>query len=655
MKNLGTAELTAKAKYALEPLFTCTHDVVQEWEKGEYGVIYARPSKRVKAILDIQRELLCLVSSYTEQQARTIAFAKRIIAGSNGRLEQNVCLLVHREARGNSKLKKWGREQGLTVLPIYVSGNTVPGGNELEKALSFEFFSQDPFDITGPVASDAQFFGRRTEAQELARKLQNGQIRSCFGIRKIGKTSIMHRILHEIEDNFECKTIFADCQKDSIFSLSAPQLLMSFAKTIQKSSQSHSRVFEVVPHNQDVDLAQASQVFLDSVSSVDVPVVLAFDEVDYIAPGSPTAPHWKSDFIPFWRNVRAAYQSAGRAEKTLSIFVCGVSSKWFSVESIDGLENAALAFVPEEYLSPLPRGASAAMIRSVGPVAGLRFDESSAEFIAQNCSDMPFWIRKACSYIHERIDTAVRPIAVTREMVEPIVSSFVTAEGGSMAQVALQHLFRVYPDLRAPCLQLKEVEKVQANPSTLRVLCKYGLTHPDGRVSGEMMKAGIDLIEESSPSEVTQQAETVSANTLALELGDWAEELQLIGNRRNLIERKLREIVFNFVRMSALTSSTGQTAKDSILSALPDQRRKQLNAYSTDEISKKIYWLELSSIVKKNWPIFEKIFGDQAKLQANVELINDRPDAHAKEIDLADVALYRRALGWFEDCLAKVG
>jgi hypothetical protein len=32
-----------------------------------------------------------------------------------------------------------------------------------------------------------------------------------------------------------------------------------------------------------------------------------------------------------------------------------------------------------------------------------------------------------------------------------------------------------------------------------------------------------------------------------------------------------------------------------------------------------------------------------------MEITNDRPDAHAKEIDLADIALYRKHLSWLEE------
>ncbi|MEM6410685.1 MAG: hypothetical protein AAF683_04065 [Pseudomonadota bacterium] len=172
---------------AFSQLFTINADSIRQHENGEYFVLYGRGSKRVQSILGAEREILIIGNTYVDQQARSLQFARRIINGSDGRLETSLCVFVHQDPRGNAKLKKWGRENGVAVIPVYTSNGVLPRGQEMERLLSYEFFTQDPFDVTGPVANDAQFYGRRTEAQELARKLQSGHIRACFGIRKIGK------------------------------------------------------------------------------------------------------------------------------------------------------------------------------------------------------------------------------------------------------------------------------------------------------------------------------------------------------------------------------------------------------------------------------------------------------------------------------------
>jgi hypothetical protein len=651
------SELLKNTKNAIAILFQVTSEGTFEWEKGRYFKIFARPAKRIRAILEVEREVLIVGNLYRDQQARTIAFAQQAIAETKGRLEPKLFFVVHSDPKGNAKLKKWGRESGLTVIPLYASSGKLPSGTELERVLSYEFFSHNPFDVTGPVESDSQFFGRRTEAQELARKLQNGQIRACFGIRKIGKTSIMHRVLSEIESNFDCITVFIDCQQDGVFNLSAPNLLVSVAATIEDALSTKKRVAELRTISKSFNLFDASRIFIETIEKLDEPLVLAFDEIDYITPGSPTASHWKTDFIEFWRNIRAGYQAAARSHRNVSVLVCGVSSKWFSVEAINGVENAALSFVPEEYLTPLPRGAAVAMIRSVGSMAGLQFGEQEASRIAACCSDMPFWIRKACSFIHLRTDTARRPFRVSADYIETELKAFVRDEGSALAQVALQHLFRVYPELREPALLFSAQKAEEVSSTNVRLLTRYGLLSADGAISGEMVRAGLELVKsEPDTAVVFDQGNNGGQVTEALTLSfdDWAEELQVIGKRRNILERRMREIVFNFVKFAALSSTDKKSAKDRIMACIPEQRRRELSNHNIDEISQKIFWLELCAIVRREWQLFEKLFGDQQRFQENADIINDRPDAHAKAVDRADIALYRRSLSWFEDKLARL-
>jgi hypothetical protein len=60
-----------------------------------------------------------------------------------------------------------------------------------------------------------------------------------------------------------------------------------------------------------------------------------------------------------------------------------------------------------------------------------------------------------------------------------------------------------------------------------------------------------------------------------------------------------------------------------------------------------LYWLDLLQVIRKNWRWFERFFGDRSKFDMWGDVVNDRPDAHAKELDGAELALQRRAIDWF--------
>jgi len=627
-----------------------------DFEKGLYGALVAKPSRRLASVLSIDRELLVLFSTFTDQQARTIKVLRQQLDLSQGRLESTVAVVVHRDRNGNPKLKKWGREQGLSVLPVFAD-SPLPRGDGFEHLLCHELYSHDPFDVTGPVSSDDQFYGRRTEALDLARKLQTGQIRSCMGIRKIGKTSILNRIVHETKENHTCLCIMIDCSRDDVWAMDAPQMLSAIAQALQVSIGGAASYLTLEPCSASPSMPQSAEAVKQALQCAQSPVIVFFDEVDYITPGSPTAPHWRGEFNRFWRNLRAVYQEAGRSAVSLSIMISGVSSKWFTVESIDGIENAALSLIPEEYLSPLPRGATIAMIRKLGRTAGLLFEETVASQIAEVCADMPYWVRKTCSYIHRYIDVGERPLTPSADRVRGLVEDFVRYEGSTIAQVALRHLFRVFPELEQVVSDCAESAAEGCSQYYLGILEKYGvISKKDAyELSGDMIAHGFRLyLDSKAGRENGQPEEGETGSTGGTELDEWADEIAVISKRRNLLEKRLRSIALNFIRYDVLSKSGATTVTERLLAVFPSDKRKKLAYYAAEELIEKYNWTDLVQLVSREWTLFEKVFGDKSQFIQNCAVVNDRFDAHAKDADVADFALYRRSLKLLEDPLAKL-
>jgi len=648
-----TREMATKFKNAAGSLLQVTHDAVFEEGNAQYRILYAKPSHRLASTLCVDREILILISRFEDQQVRTISAAQSAINQSQNRLEPTVVIIVHRDPRGNHKLKNWGRERGLAVLPVLIGRERIPEGDKFESLLATELFSHDPFDVTGPVDDDANFFGRRTEAQDLARKLQTGQIRACFGIRKIGKTSILNRVIRECQDYYDCICVIVDCSRDEIWSMSATNFLKSICEAINRALQQEQRYAKVEPIKDHSSLPDIAKGLAETIETSTRPIILFLDEVDYIGPGSPTANQWRVEFNPMWRTLRAIYQECTRGKKNLSLFISGVSSKWFSVEDIEGVENAALALVPEEYLLPLPRGASIAMIKTMSRRAGLQFADSECELVALTCSDIPFWIRKACSFIHRQISVDVRPTSISVSDLKGYLEEFLQSEGGSLAGVALRHLFRVYPELEEACLRCTVVNGEAVSPHVYKTLEKYGIVQPRSKqyiLSGPLVKVGWEWFlsnkTRKSEGEHAQSEQEESDTSL---YGNWADELAMISKRRNIIERQLRELILNFIRMDSLNNSQKGTVQQRLLNSISKERRGKLETKNPHDLMQSLYWLELRQVVGREWEIFGKLFNDKNAFELNSMIINERPDAHAKEIDAADLALHKRSLAWMEE------
>lgn len=637
-------------------LFEVTGRYIKHFEQGTYGCAIAKPSKRIKNALAIDREVLVVVSTFKDLQQRTVKFLQQEIHESLGRLETTMAVILHKDRDGNSKLRNWGRNVGISVLPL-TEGECLQSSDALERALCIELYSHDPFDVTGPVSDDANFFGRRDEAIELARKLQKGQIRSCLGIRKIGKTSILNRVLHEIKTAHDCTCVMVDCSRDDIWQLNAANLIGSIALTTEIAVANKSNYSKLTVTDKAIQVAEGRQRLENAVKSIGRPFVLVFDEVDYITPGSPTNSLWRADFNVFWRNLRAVYQEAAREGGVLSVLVAGVSTYWFSVESIGDVENSVLAFVPEEYLSPMPIGASIAMLKRLGRIAGLQIDEGAAECIAKAAGNMPYWSRKCASYINRKIPVAERPLEITKDRIESMVSSFVEEEGSAIAEVALSHLFRVYPALYSAAAQCHDGKGETVSDREKRVLRRYGiLSENSSTLSGQMIVSGFDALVRSRSNNQGGDPNSIEVKPLVVDLGDddWAEELAAIGKRRNLLERKLRELALNFVRFDSMASGKLSDLLSRIIKVLPENQRNAMTHLTAEEAVNKFLWTDLVKLIGKEWQLFEKVFGDKAQFNQHCDVINDRFDAHAKSADTADFAMYRRSLKYIEERIAKL-
>jgi hypothetical protein len=163
-----------------------------------------------------------------------------------------------------------------------------------------------------------------------------------------------------------------------------------------------------------------------------------------------------------------------------------------------------------------------------------------------------------------------------------------------------------------------------------------------------MVRAGLDRLEVATELRTKDNSPPPPPTPARLQLdeGEWAEELAVINRRRNVLERKMR----NFVRfVLKATLPKNQSWSERVLGVLPQGRRESLRALSADVLMEKLMWPDLGSIILKNWENFEPIVGDRKRFEVASSLLNDRPDAHAKNIDLADIALQRRELTWLEE------
>jgi hypothetical protein len=214
----------------------------------------------------------------------------------------------------------------------------------------------------------------------------------------------------------------------------------------------------------------------------------------------------------------------------------------------------------------------------------------------------------------------------------------------------------VYPELRDPCLKTLECKVSEIEPARIAVLKKYGILSSGAEIrpSGTMVLEALKQYKtnaDARPSQGTEDKQIKDASGLT----EWAEDLALVNRTRNLLERKMRQAVLNFLQADSMTRKLPRgSTKARVLSALAAERKEKVKDFAPDELMEKLYWKELSSIVLREWVVFAGIFSDKRHFEESCTVVNERPDAHAKNIDPADIALQKRALTWLNERLTSV-
>ena len=207
--------------------------------------------------------------------------------------------------------------------------------------------------------------------------------------------------------------------------------------------------------------------------------------------------------------------------------------------------------------------------------------------VAEETGNMPYWSRKCCSFMHRNTPIANRPVRLDETTTRPLIDRFITEEGVSIAEVALSHLFLVHPLLHDATRRLLRGE-ASVSPVSIRTLQRYGVINQNREFSGQMLRRAFDNIE------LGAHASEGSVAPLISEVGgltDWAEDLATLGVRRNVVEKKLRGITLNFLRVDAMTKGHLDDLRQVTMKPCSEGRRRQLSGLPLDDLVQKLTWL----------------------------------------------------------------
>jgi len=368
----------------------------------------------------------------------------------------------------------------------------------LKQILDGWLYRRDLYKWNFPV-SGRKFFGREQELAELIRNVDSGNHVGIFGLRKVGKTSLLLQLK---ETRREDLVVHVDLQnipagiKDCayVYWEIANQLEAELQKKYPQAAESvrfrlggKYRSFAEIPNREMVaaDFDSDLRFIHASISSFPgvaaVKVLLLLDEIEKMLPISDKSEGFKG-YVDFFGYLRGVSQQTG----FLVSVVAAANPAICEEPQWEGRDNPVFKFYQEIFLPPFEKNECDEMIEKLGKGMGIAYNPSSLQKIYEETGGHPFVARQLCSRIASKFQE--RPLAVDDAKVDEAAKEFLFQDASTFQEI-LERLERDFPEEKDVLLFIAEGLNTEKELSSLfksrvedslRHLVGYQLLERDG-------------------------------------------------------------------------------------------------------------------------------------------------------------------------------
>ena len=637
-----------------------THNMATVWyvcyasqyktKKSSYSYIFLDATDEFQEGFSFRQNILCIFHPFETIDARLMDAIDRILETNSNRLDR-LCVFLVTNARAFSAEIQVDPEKDIRIH-VPFSYQELGGGAAGKKDLIAQklreyLYPVDLFAISSVLKTDRNFFGRKENVQSLVGQYERGENSSLFGLRRIGKTSLLWAVVRELKVR-DAPVALIDCSDTKYHKTSWNKALFRVKEALYLSLGIKNQGYK----QDDYSEADASSCFVEDLrrikNSYSKPTLLIFDEIENLCFSVSEAPSWKdgTDSLPFWQSIRSAYQ---QNTNLFSFLMCGTNPLILErTRTPSGSDNPLYRYISPRYLEFFDIDDVEKMLVQLGSYIGVAFDRQIFTYLTDEYGGHPFLVRQVAS--HLRAVALKQPktgkISVRKEDYfsnRAEISQRMQGYIGLILEVLMERYQEEYELLRL--LAAGQAEEFQRNaaeyPEAIAHITGYGLVK---RV-GSNFHFRIGVVEE-----------VVRHAARELRCPDSMEERWgLIGQERNLFEWKCRKMVRSILKVIYGEDE----AKGLILSVMKAASQvEKCSKLKFDEIfSEKgeLYLLDLKDIITKEWAVFKKAFQEnKQKFQVSMDAANKyRIDTHAKDITRENFKKVMPQLVWLHDCVEK--
>lgn len=617
--------------------------------KSKYNYFLLKPLSKFSEMFNIEREIICIFSKYSNFEPRTLDTFDCIHRDLPKLRAENICcILISKDNNIDNKIDTLLKTEAeypiiipFTYKDLFIENEEITYENKFRQ----KFYSRDLFSFLSPLKKDTYFFGRNHLVNEIINRHKSSEHSSLFGLRKSGKTSIVYALQRRLKlDQIDYLSI--DCESPSIHIKRWNQLIENIVRQFHTLKKSHVRInYEnrYLEHNAaDNFETDILKIFK---SSNKIPTVFIFDEIERISPDIGSSENWskEKDFIYFWQTLRAFYQ---KHPDIFTYMLVGTNPSCIENPIIFKQDNPLYGSIHTQYVPSFTLEQVKEMVQKLSFLMGLEIDDYICSKLFDDFGGHPFLIRQMCSLLNKKV-TNIRPSKIDKALYKSTIQEFKTSSHEYL-DMMIYVLKEWYPDEY-------EMLTYLANDDT-EIFEDFAADH----INYTRHLIGYELIQKGQDGycfnfEILQKHIQNINKYKKLNLSQ-EDKLSEISKRRNKIEKGLRVLVKNSLR-----SSVGnQKAIEKVTRSIQQDRREKLSTYTLNELLSKdnspLFFLELINIIKKNWAELSNTFEiEKNKLTLILEDINDtgRPDAHAKYINSHNFTQLRLHFDTIENILKE--
>lgn len=298
-----------------------------------------------------------------------------------------------------------------------------------------------------------RFFGRELDLQRLMRDIDDGHNVGVFGLRKVGKTSLLKQ-LRELRP--QDIVVYFDLQGTPPDTQDCVYLYWAIARALREEveqkktdlTQLDGVVFQLGNQSAPQFQKRTPRLFDHDIHAVlsrleqhglTAKTILIIDEVDRLlpAPGFSEGFRGYPDFFAYLRGT--SQNSNGRF-----VTIITAANPALCEQAIwEGRDNPVFQFYHQMFLPPLTQQDCIDMVVKLGRGMGIGYDEESLHRVFRATSGHPYLTRLLCSQISQL--NPVRPLHVTPEIVAQARNEFLRGEATSIFDEILGRLDKFFP------------------------------------------------------------------------------------------------------------------------------------------------------------------------------------------------------------------